>query len=254
MSIKNPAELVAEFKKSGEFDRLRRELLLKFRSGEDINAFETRVNDIVGQKLSSYSNTKFNSMGPDALYAELASEMDRYPLVQRAVANMPVFSDASFQAGVRNTLSRLLAESKHPNGHLEFEDASGIPARQTSGRAREGEASRSESEVNDPARHEPSRNPEQNPIISLNGRNIVNEEKYERGAQPNGASPGYRGHANNLSDEEKQDAMSEDEMYLTRRLSVEQASRPHPNGVITNGIPPNINPNRRETGMDLDNK
>lgn len=44
---------------------------------EDINAFTTRVNDIVGHKLASYSNAKFNSMGPDTLYAELVSEMDR---------------------------------------------------------------------------------------------------------------------------------------------------------------------------------
>lgn len=240
MSVRSPAELVAEFKKSGEFDRLRRELLHQFRTSDGVNAFTARVNDIVGQKLSSYSNAKFNSMGPDALHAELLSEMNRYPLVQRAVANMPVFSDPSFQSDIRHSLSRILISSRQPNGQPPV----------SNNRATENEASKLGSDVNDPTRHERSRTPDQKPIISLNGRNIVDQERNERNTQPNGVPAGNNGLANSLSDEERQDAASEDERLPTRRPDIGHGSRPQSNGVVHNGF--HHNSNRRESFMDLD--
>lgn len=173
---------------------------------------------ILGHILNSYSN--------------VISFEHRYPLVQRAVANMPVFSDVSFQAGIRNSLSQLLVANKQPNGH----------------RAREGEASRSESEKHNPT----SRTPGQRPIISVNGRNVVDEENIERHAQPNGAPAGNHGRASTLSDEERQDTMSEDEKLPTRRANVGHASRPQPNGVLPNGLPANIDANRRDSAIRME--
>lgn len=37
MTLSNPTQLVDAFKKSGEFDRLRRELLVQFQAGVRIN-------------------------------------------------------------------------------------------------------------------------------------------------------------------------------------------------------------------------
>ncbi|KAH8115820.1 hypothetical protein DFH11DRAFT_1308136 [Phellopilus nigrolimitatus] len=119
MSITNPTQLVAEFKKSGEFDRLRRELLSQFKNEESITNFTARVQDIVQQRLRD--DAKLQYLGPDAVHAELMQEMDRFPLVERTVADLPALSDPSFSAGIRRSLTNLLragpgqdaAESEH---------------------------------------------------------------------------------------------------------------------------------------------
>ncbi len=117
-------------------------------------------------------------------------------------------------------------------------------------RATENEASKLGSDVNDPARHERSRTPDRKPIISLNGRNIVDQERNERNTQPNGVPAGNNGLANTLSDEERQDAVSEDEQLPTRRPDIGHGARPQSNGVVHNGF--HQNSNRRESFMDLD--
>ncbi|KAI5122130.1 hypothetical protein M0805_000778 [Coniferiporia weirii] len=106
MSITNPTQLVAEFKKSGEFDRLRRELLAQFRNDESIGSFTARVQDIVQQRLND--DTRLQYLGPDAVHAELMQEMDRFPLVERAVADLPTLSDPAFSAGIRKSITNLL--------------------------------------------------------------------------------------------------------------------------------------------------
>jgi len=245
MSIKNPAELVAEFKKSGEFDRLRRDLLHQFRNRDDINAFMTRANEIVQAKLSSYSNVKLYTMGPDALYAELASEMDRYPLVQRAVANMPVFSDPSFQGNIRHSVSQILVATRQPNGQIPSQSSTTA----TRNLAQGEEASKLD--ANQSPHRDRSQTPDPKPIISLNGRNIY-EERIETNAQPNGAPAGNHRLATSLSDEERQGVASDDEQLPTRRYDVGHGvPRSQPNGDISNGL--RANPNRRESAMDIDN-
>jgi len=106
MPIANPAELVAEFKKSGEFDRLRRELLMQFRSGDSVGPLMSRVEDIIKQKLAA--DMKLHYMAPDAVHAELMQEMDRYPLVERAVADLPALSDPLFKGNIRKSITNLL--------------------------------------------------------------------------------------------------------------------------------------------------
>ncbi|KAH7888028.1 hypothetical protein F5I97DRAFT_1926423 [Phlebopus sp. FC_14] len=128
MSISNPKQLVDEFKKSGEFDRLRRELLAQFQHSvrddafhdpmfqieailqERTSAFKFRVEDIARQRLAS--DEKLIHLPHDSIYRELMGEIDRYPVVERAVADAPLLSDASFSAAVRASVRRILDESR----------------------------------------------------------------------------------------------------------------------------------------------
>ncbi|KDQ64894.1 hypothetical protein JAAARDRAFT_28547 [Jaapia argillacea MUCL 33604] len=110
MPIQNPTQLVDEFKKSGEFDRLRRQLLSQFQKGDGVEAFMARVDDIARQKLNSDQRMQF--MQPEAVHRELLQEMERYPLVERAVADLRVLSDPSFSANIRKSVRRLLRQDR----------------------------------------------------------------------------------------------------------------------------------------------
>ncbi|KIP10634.1 hypothetical protein PHLGIDRAFT_115192 [Phlebiopsis gigantea 11061_1 CR5-6] len=107
MPIENPAQLAEEFKQSAEFDRLRRELLEEFRNGDGLAPFVARVEDIVRKKLHYDSKLLF---GPEATaQRELAQE---YPVVERAVSDIPSLADADFSSRLRESLSRVLQKSR----------------------------------------------------------------------------------------------------------------------------------------------
>ncbi|KAL4075735.1 hypothetical protein V8B97DRAFT_143796 [Scleroderma yunnanense] len=129
MSVLNPKQLVDEFKKSGEFDRLRRELFTQFQcsvriqslnchsltmsphlSQDRITGFKSRVDDIAHQRLAS--DHKLIHMSHDTVVRELMGEIDRYPIVERAVAEAPLLSETSFVAAIRTSLQRILDEDR----------------------------------------------------------------------------------------------------------------------------------------------
>ncbi|KAL5488368.1 hypothetical protein ACEPAI_6476 [Sanghuangporus weigelae] len=107
MSISDPEKLVAEFKKSGEFDRLRRELLQQFRDHDAIGTFMSRVQDIVQHRLAEDERLQY--LLPEAVHNELMQDMDRFPLVQRSVADLPALTDPAFNASIRRSLARILS-------------------------------------------------------------------------------------------------------------------------------------------------
>ncbi|KIM67836.1 hypothetical protein SCLCIDRAFT_46662, partial [Scleroderma citrinum Foug A] len=108
MSVLNPKQLVDEFKKSGEFDRLRRELFTQFQRSDRIAAFKSRVDDIARQRLAS--DHKLIQMPHDAVHRELMGEIDRYPIIERVVAEAPLLSETSFVSAIRASLQRILDE------------------------------------------------------------------------------------------------------------------------------------------------
>jgi len=108
--IKSPDALVKEFKKSGEFDRLRRELLTQFQNGDGTEAFWARVNDIARARLDA--EDKLHLKAADTLHRELLQELDRFPLVERAVADVPALADPEFAAGIRRHAQNLLQRSR----------------------------------------------------------------------------------------------------------------------------------------------
>ncbi|KAH9163319.1 hypothetical protein EDB89DRAFT_2069258 [Lactarius sanguifluus] len=108
--IKTPDDLVKEFKKSGEFDRLRRELLAQFQSGVGTEAFCARVDDIARARLEA--EDKLHLKADDTLHRELLQELDRFPLVERALADVPALADPEFAAGIRRHAENLVRRSR----------------------------------------------------------------------------------------------------------------------------------------------
>ncbi|KAG1756029.1 hypothetical protein EDB19DRAFT_447570 [Suillus lakei] len=104
-----------QVQKSGEFDRLRRDLLSHFQHNDRTEAFKSRVDDIARQRLSS--DPKLISMPNDAIQRELLGEIDRYPIVERAVADAPLLSDLSFIAGIRASLERTMSAGRGEKSH-----------------------------------------------------------------------------------------------------------------------------------------
>ncbi|KAI0643752.1 hypothetical protein C8Q79DRAFT_976553 [Trametes meyenii] len=108
--VTNPTQLVEEFKKSGEFDRLRRELLKEFRQSEGMAALLARVEDIAKQKLAS--DPKLQYMPEVNVTREIMQELERYPIVERAVNDVPSLSNATFASGVRGSVQKVLQENR----------------------------------------------------------------------------------------------------------------------------------------------
>ncbi|KAH8981333.1 hypothetical protein EDB92DRAFT_1805249, partial [Lactarius akahatsu] len=102
------------FKKSGEFDRLRRELLAQFQSGVRTEAFCARVDDIARARLEA--EDKLHLKADDTLHRELLQELDRFPLVERALADVPALADPEFAAGIRRHAENLVRRSRGLSG------------------------------------------------------------------------------------------------------------------------------------------
>ncbi|KAL1741772.1 hypothetical protein HDZ31DRAFT_44710 [Schizophyllum fasciatum] len=112
--VQTPQDLVDAFKRSGEFDRLRRELLAEFRKSDGISNFRTRVEDIAQSHLRRQKERKRPAdADTDALQRNLMAEMDRFPIVDRAITEMRVFrDDSAVKMNVNNSLKRVLLKSR----------------------------------------------------------------------------------------------------------------------------------------------
>ncbi|KAK0231155.1 hypothetical protein IW262DRAFT_1342440 [Armillaria fumosa] len=112
MPIANPDQLVDAFKKSGEFDRLRRELLSEFQQGNgvDINDFKSKIESYIKKRLVSDEKLKY--MAQETVHRDLMLEVDRYPTVERAVTDMTMFSNPTFLSSIQATANRLLLEDR----------------------------------------------------------------------------------------------------------------------------------------------
>ncbi|KAF8735660.1 hypothetical protein AX14_001715 [Amanita brunnescens Koide BX004] len=120
----DPAQLVQQFKKSGEFDRLRRLLLSQFQLSDGITTFHSKVEDIARQRLAS--DDKLQQLPPDIVHKELMQELDRYPIVERTAAEICTLSNASFAVEVRSSVQRILQASMP--GSTTIGDAQAPPA------------------------------------------------------------------------------------------------------------------------------
>ncbi|KAI0310720.1 hypothetical protein OF83DRAFT_1154066 [Amylostereum chailletii] len=103
-------KLNSSFKKSGEFDRLRRELLNQFRHSDSKDTLMDRVEDIARQRLEA--DSKISQKGPDVLHRELLQELDRYPILERALADVPVFTDPNFTGSIRKHARTILQKER----------------------------------------------------------------------------------------------------------------------------------------------
>jgi hypothetical protein len=88
------------------------------------------VEDIARQRLASDPN--LINLSQDAIYRELMGEIDRsvaqlirgglnalcprYPILERAVAEAPLLSEASFSETIRSSVQRVLEENSENHG------------------------------------------------------------------------------------------------------------------------------------------
>ncbi|KAJ3770972.1 hypothetical protein FB446DRAFT_128489 [Lentinula raphanica] len=119
MPATNPNQLVEEFKKSGNFDRLRRELFAEFQKGDHIPSFDKKTQDVVQQRFASmktrsFLSTRFNKDETN-LRTELLQEIQRYPYVETTVNDMPTFSDQTFNDNLTESIMRILKEEPNEN-------------------------------------------------------------------------------------------------------------------------------------------
>ncbi|KAF8974328.1 hypothetical protein BDZ97DRAFT_1751156 [Flammula alnicola] len=121
MPIDNPTALVEEFKKSGEFDRLRRELLARFHQDvrcphgnsaakASYSALKTRVEEIGRQKLTTDQMVHY--VAQETIHKELTQEVERYPIVERAVADVRIFSDPTFLSSMQDSIQKILRDER----------------------------------------------------------------------------------------------------------------------------------------------
>ncbi|KAI0829404.1 hypothetical protein BC628DRAFT_1417131 [Trametes gibbosa] len=149
MSVTNPTQLVEEFKKSGEFDRLRRELLKDFRQSEGMAAFLARVEDIAKQKLAS--DPKLQYMPEATATREIMQELERYPIVERAVSDAPALSDPTFVSGVKRSVQKILKDDRQGAGQGSANGNSRAATRKPDGAANDsdGESSAESMDLED---------------------------------------------------------------------------------------------------------
>ncbi|KAJ7283454.1 hypothetical protein C8J57DRAFT_1498511 [Mycena rebaudengoi] len=100
--MQTPYELVEAFQKSGEFDKLRRELLANAQRSPGFDAFKSRIEEIARERI------KTGQMAPD--FKELLQEVNRFPVVERFASEVPMLSEQAFTDGIRNSIQRILRE------------------------------------------------------------------------------------------------------------------------------------------------
>ncbi|KAJ7477079.1 hypothetical protein B0H11DRAFT_1695224, partial [Mycena galericulata] len=95
------------FKNSGEFDKLRRELLADSQRSAGFDAFKTRIEEIARERINS---GQLAYTAPDMVHKELMQEVNRFPVVERFASEVPMLSDGAFKDAIHNSLQRILRE------------------------------------------------------------------------------------------------------------------------------------------------
>ncbi|KAF7966932.1 hypothetical protein HWV62_36384 [Athelia sp. TMB] len=74
-----------------------------------MNILMDRVEDKTRQKLADH---RLQLMPPDTVHRELLQELDRYPIVERALKESGILSDNALHEGLRDSLQNIIRESK----------------------------------------------------------------------------------------------------------------------------------------------
>ncbi|TFL05541.1 hypothetical protein BDV98DRAFT_560196 [Pterulicium gracile] len=86
MSAVTPHQLVEAYKSSGEFDKLRKDLLAQLKKSEALPDFQEKIRNIARDRLQA--DAKLWPLSPDAITKEMVQEVERFPIVDRVVADL----------------------------------------------------------------------------------------------------------------------------------------------------------------------
>ncbi|XP_006460114.1 hypothetical protein AGABI2DRAFT_150079 [Agaricus bisporus var. bisporus H97] len=108
MSAINPNKLVEEFKKSGEFERIRRELFAQFQGSGGLSEFKSRVENVARQRLTNDHNLLY--MPQEFIHRELMQELDKSQIVEGSTSELPMLSDSALSARINLSLEKILKD------------------------------------------------------------------------------------------------------------------------------------------------
>ncbi|KAF8510367.1 hypothetical protein BU17DRAFT_55469, partial [Hysterangium stoloniferum] len=94
------------FKKSGEFDRLRRQLLTHFANSDEVRPLMSRVEEIAKEKLSS--DVRLEQKTREAVHSEVMQELERYPIIERAVSEVAALNDEALVTSIEEYVRNIL--------------------------------------------------------------------------------------------------------------------------------------------------
>lgn len=94
-------------KKTGEFDRLRTEALTHFMNSPENEDLIARVKDIASEKLANDRLVAVKTQ--DDLLRSLLQDLDRYPIIDRALEQSTFLSDEKFKEALNNSLKEAMA-------------------------------------------------------------------------------------------------------------------------------------------------
>ncbi|KAF9268237.1 hypothetical protein L218DRAFT_994979 [Marasmius fiardii PR-910] len=110
-----PVNILESFKKSGEYDRVRRELLTQFQKSEGIESFKSKIEENIRQLLVTDARLRFDVMSGtfnQDTQKLLVEQVERFPTVERAVSDHVMFSDPTLLANIRGFIDGVLSENK----------------------------------------------------------------------------------------------------------------------------------------------
>ncbi|KIJ32359.1 hypothetical protein M422DRAFT_265858 [Sphaerobolus stellatus SS14] len=110
--MQNAKQLVDEFKKSGEFDRLRKQLLIHFMNSDEKDPLMSKAEAIVQEKLST--DVRLEHKRVDQVYSEVIQELERYPMIGDAITSTGVLKDEALLTSIEQYARNILnSESNH---------------------------------------------------------------------------------------------------------------------------------------------
>ncbi|PPR02500.1 hypothetical protein CVT24_002047 [Panaeolus cyanescens] len=110
MSINTPAALVESFKKSGEFERLRRELLIQFQQDDAYSGLKSKIDEIVRQRFADSPMLLY--LSPENAFDEVGKEVARQVNSRAATSEAKVLSDPSFLSALQASIQKVLDDEK----------------------------------------------------------------------------------------------------------------------------------------------
>ncbi|KZS94143.1 hypothetical protein SISNIDRAFT_60833 [Sistotremastrum niveocremeum HHB9708] len=98
------------FKKSGEFDKLRREIFAAFQNSDALPPLLKRVDEVGREKLQ---DERIRYRSRDAKHAALIQEMDRFPMVERAVQDFEQLNEEQWVTELEAELLERLTANRN---------------------------------------------------------------------------------------------------------------------------------------------
>ncbi|RXW25845.1 hypothetical protein EST38_g69 [Candolleomyces aberdarensis] len=104
-----PDDLVQEWEKAGLIDKLRQELMAKYKDSEEYQKFASQIREATSL---TFSEAVIGSLPLPELTEHMSQEAIRDSLLENTIQNSGVLSDPALESNVRPALERILRRKK----------------------------------------------------------------------------------------------------------------------------------------------